>query len=269
MTFDKPEELPGVRLVGFARLGHVVCVNQQDLEERSQQVNRMAKVYSKAARVVAWLGPSSERTSVAIECFNRIASNVKGDWVQRKPHAVSNDGSWADDRVAPPFSSNKYLAMLELISFEWFECLWRYQEIRLSAVGSLLLRGHYSIQWQSFRSAASFLFQKIRLTGQSENFRNRLEIIFNFYGSMAYMPLGYLLEQTKNCKCPDPRDRIFALLSLMREVEAEPGYGIKPDYTKSHHDVYADAIKHLIAAQRDLRILTSIEMQQSTECTPT
>lgn len=191
-----------------------ICVNQQDLEERSQQVKRMAEIYSKAARVVAWLGPSSERTPVAMRCFDKISSTVKGDWLGWKLHALSEDASWADEMVAAPFNDQEYLAMFEYLSSEWFERLWIYQEIRLSSLDSILLCGHYSILWESFRSTAYFLYRKIYWAMPSEIFLQRLGIIRDLCNYTTYAPLINLLDQTNDCKCSDPRDRIFALLLL-------------------------------------------------------
>lgn len=37
-----------------------VCINQDDLEERSTQVLRMGPIYSRAQRVLAWIGPALE-----------------------------------------------------------------------------------------------------------------------------------------------------------------------------------------------------------------
>jgi hypothetical protein len=36
-----------------------ICINQQDIRERGCQVEMMGDVYSKAARVLVWLGPKS------------------------------------------------------------------------------------------------------------------------------------------------------------------------------------------------------------------
>ncbi|KUJ08711.1 HET-domain-containing protein, partial [Mollisia scopiformis] len=38
-----------------------ICVNQEDLNERSQQVQLMREIYSQAWRVVVWLGEDEER----------------------------------------------------------------------------------------------------------------------------------------------------------------------------------------------------------------
>jgi hypothetical protein len=73
-----------------------------------------------------------------------------------------------------------------------------------------------------------------------------------------------ILEQTKNRKCSDPKDRIFALLSLTQE-----GYGIEPDYTKSLQDVYTDALKCIIASSDHLGVFVTLEIHGSSEWTPT
>ncbi|PMD37662.1 hypothetical protein L207DRAFT_431959, partial [Hyaloscypha variabilis F] len=42
-----------------------ICVNQQDLDKRSQQVKRMSSIYTLATRVVAWIGEEeNERVSL-------------------------------------------------------------------------------------------------------------------------------------------------------------------------------------------------------------
>lgn len=39
-----------------------ICINQVDQEEKSQQVCRMAEIYTKAQRVLIWLSPSFENS---------------------------------------------------------------------------------------------------------------------------------------------------------------------------------------------------------------
>jgi hypothetical protein len=58
-----------------------ICVNQQDKAERSSQVQRMADIYSKAARVLIWLGPASGDSSVALDCMKLVSSKIAIDWV--------------------------------------------------------------------------------------------------------------------------------------------------------------------------------------------
>lgn len=271
MTQNLGAALPYLRLKDRDRVLWIdaICVNQQNLEERSQQVERTAEIYSKASKVVAWLGPSTARTATAIRCLNTITHNVKGNWELSEFQSISNDESWADERVAPPLKDDEYFAIAEFLSSEWFGRLWIYQEIRLSSVRSILLCGHHSLGWEPFRSAAYFLFRKLHLAESSESIFLQSRVIrsiTNLCKYSGYQPLEFLLSQTEQCQCSDPRDRIFALLSLT--PESHRGYGTKPDYTKSPQEVYTDAFKSIISTRMNLTVLLNVEMHVSLERTP-
>jgi hypothetical protein len=47
-----------------------VCINQQDLLERSQQVRMMGDIYSSARNVVIWLGKGTAYTGYALDMMN-------------------------------------------------------------------------------------------------------------------------------------------------------------------------------------------------------
>jgi len=75
---------------------------------------------------------------------------------------------------------------------------------------------------------------------------------------------GLLLSEAKYSICSDPRDKVFALLSLIR-----PGEKIKiePDYTKSVYEVYQDVMVQFITAG-GLQLLSTIEMHENLEGVP-
>jgi hypothetical protein len=50
-----------------------VCLNQQDLQERSQQVQMMGEIYSKARKVLIWLGEGTEYTDYALDLMTSTA----------------------------------------------------------------------------------------------------------------------------------------------------------------------------------------------------
>jgi len=47
-----------------------ICINQEDLRERSSEVGRMGWIYSKADSVIAWLGSSSDNSALALPLFD-------------------------------------------------------------------------------------------------------------------------------------------------------------------------------------------------------
>jgi hypothetical protein len=44
-----------------------VCINQEDIPEKEEQIQMMAKIYSQARQVVVWLGPGADDSDHAIE----------------------------------------------------------------------------------------------------------------------------------------------------------------------------------------------------------
>lgn len=53
-----------------------LCINQQDIPEKNQQVNMMATIYRKAANVTVWLGPDEHNDAPAV--FEDIKALIEG-----------------------------------------------------------------------------------------------------------------------------------------------------------------------------------------------
>jgi Heterokaryon incompatibility protein (HET) len=53
-----------------------VCINQEDVSERNQEVLRMLRIYQRAERVVIWLGEASDDSALAINHLR----NLNVDW---------------------------------------------------------------------------------------------------------------------------------------------------------------------------------------------
>ncbi|KAK4112575.1 hypothetical protein N656DRAFT_709691, partial [Canariomyces notabilis] len=79
-----------------------ICINQDDVAEKTRQVRSMAKIYAKASRVIVWLGEAAANSDQALE-YIRMASN--------------------GDQVAAPSESNKQ-AIHALLIRPWFQRVW-------------------------------------------------------------------------------------------------------------------------------------------------
>ena len=55
-----------------------ICIHQQDLDEKSKQVKLMGVTYSKAAKVIVWLGPPSdeEQSTLALQAIDSLGSQL-------------------------------------------------------------------------------------------------------------------------------------------------------------------------------------------------
>lgn len=49
-----------------------ICVNQEDLEERSHQVSLMQKIYGQAERTLIWVGEADERSPALLDMLRRL-----------------------------------------------------------------------------------------------------------------------------------------------------------------------------------------------------
>lgn len=48
-----------------------LCINQQDIEERIQQIQIMGKIHSSADQVLIWLGPERKNYKYAIDMIKQ------------------------------------------------------------------------------------------------------------------------------------------------------------------------------------------------------
>lgn len=54
-----------------------ICINQEDILERSEQVAKMGLIYEKASSVLVWLGPLSLHSGVGMEILRYFATEKR------------------------------------------------------------------------------------------------------------------------------------------------------------------------------------------------
>jgi hypothetical protein len=243
-----------------------ICVNQQNLKERSQQVKRMADVYSKAARVAVWLGSESDDSSLAMDCIDKIASKVKVDWATLSMSAITHEVHWGDMVTPIPLEELDMLAINHLIYRSWFERLWIWQEVILASEHTQVMCGTRTTLWNSLRATVFWLYVKKRLWfSEAPQFSLRIQQLFDLCAGKKDLSSEILIHKSRNCSCTDPRDKIYALVSLLHKSES---IGIEPDYTKNVYEVYQDAVSSIISSSRHLYVLTTVELHEDLERVP-
>jgi Heterokaryon incompatibility protein (HET) len=80
-----------------------ICINQNNLQEQGQQIQYMAEIYSKATRVIVWLGEAAADSDEALEEI-RVAAD--------------NESSKAS------ISESIKASTLALLQRPWFERIW-------------------------------------------------------------------------------------------------------------------------------------------------
>ncbi|KAK8147895.1 hypothetical protein G3M48_000773 [Beauveria asiatica] len=244
-----------------------ICINQEDLAERTQQVLMMADVYRLARQVVAFIGPAANDSNYAIDLLDRMGNAIDVDFNTghiKTSTAQSNEPGWADMRRPLPFGHRDYLSISNLIEREWFERLWIRQEIGLGGHKGILQCGEKLLRWPSFCRAIFIIHRKPVFPGTWDpahlrTFQARLSNVDTLI-LYSMRPFGFtnLRQQIGNSKCSDPRDRIYGILSQLDTDHIS----IIPDYTKSVAEVYTDVTQKHIHHFGKLDILTQCELSE-------
>jgi Heterokaryon incompatibility protein (HET) len=244
-----------------------ICIDQNNREEKSREVGRMGYIYSRARRVVVWLGEGQPDTPFAIATLKSISKSI--ELVDEYDYAVL-PGSVAltlEKEISNPRGARAnilvWMAIRSFFSAPWFTRLWVFQEIGL-ANDAVFVAGKEHIQWSTLRQAFGWVQQHSTISLSREITirildRKTLDMaspIFHFAYKIrqpqAPPKLLEILNWTKLLSCYDPRDRIYAILSLLGPYEAEK---IVPDYTRPAEEIYKEAILNTIQYTRRIDIL--------------
>jgi heterokaryon incompatibility protein (HET) len=94
-----------------------VCINQADDQEKSHQIQYMAKIYDQASRVIVWLGEGTDDSDQAFKDIHNAAG----------------------DEVTDSLEETNQEAILKVLERPWFRRIWVRQQI-LDNLGSKALK---------------------------------------------------------------------------------------------------------------------------------
>jgi hypothetical protein len=248
-----------------------ICVNQDDLLERSEQVKLMRDIYSQAWRVVVWLGEDEgEYAETAIRiiqkateyCYSEIGASLEdlsdGDHLDiiKRAEELETEIPWSEKKKGRDFPPSKYevndsrsntdwAAVSKLYSNTWFTRIWIVQEVAFAP--AILCIGNHEVGWPCVAAAARWLLSKDYSynQGDGERYRQAWSIYFlRLIIPRVPLALQGLLNFVKS-NSTDPRDKIFGLLGLLDE-ERRASSSLQPDYTKDVVEVYVNTMRYII-----------------------
>ncbi|KAL8845699.1 MAG: hypothetical protein Q9221_009150 [Calogaya cf. arnoldii] len=239
-----------------------ICVEQRILDERGHQVERMADIYRNAEQVVAWIGPTSDNSTLAMETLGSLGSRLEAGWDDRKISAISpDDTDLADCDLPIPYGDENWNSLGSFMNRKWFKRLWVWQEMLLAKSANLQC-GYSSIGWSDFRKAIRCISLKRHLLD-----RDLLNHIDSFICTEA---LSYALEdlvhETYQCECSDPRDRIYALLNIVYQQDSV--VGLRPDYTQTPIRTFQDVVLRALSHKGELDLMRHCEWNTDMEGNP-
>lgn len=129
-----------------------LCINQDDLDERAQQVTIMRDIYTVAWQVVIWLGPNVETTATAYTALKWLVEEIGTDeklkdFAEKYGDAPSNTaGSIESDPYVLPWRKEAFTALRSFFACEYWHRLWILQEIALAKMDAPVLWGSHSMR---------------------------------------------------------------------------------------------------------------------------
>ena len=105
-----------------------VCINQEDLEERSKEVTRMRDIYQAASDVLVWLGPEENDSELALSLIARIAhqnftTNPSFMDMNENPEGPKwppEDREWAEENIRNGDHLSEWQAFNSLLERAWW-----------------------------------------------------------------------------------------------------------------------------------------------------
>jgi hypothetical protein len=247
-----------------------ICINQQNLEERHEQVGYMRSIYSSCSSDILWLGPGTEEHTKGMEAIRKLAVLVS--------ESERIHGSWRKiDRTVQPENETRDMIEKLLYHDSVWKRVWIMQEISCSPK-VILNSGHDILDWSmietiaqyggihytdafhdSYSHAVNTAYGWGEMFGTAKHVMNQREATAKILQGGESTLLD-VLARFKHTEATDPRDKIYALLGLVND-----SIGVEVDYTKSVAETYAGVAVALINSSANLDILCQCpwELQHS------
>jgi hypothetical protein len=239
-----------------------LCIDQENDQERTQQVQLMGDIYSSAVQTLIWLGEETDDVKTSFDELKQF--------IDRLPRGL--DLSAFDPTVSmevPQFlldglASREQIPLsgiANLLARPWFGRKWVIQEV-IKSKSPLVLLGHQSIEWRYFQDfwTGTLFFNNIPAL-MSESMSNlavskhlsNLSMLATLGGLST--PLYFQIALSTGFSCTDPRDHIIALLGLATDIPRDEA-AILADYSVSAEEICARLAILMIFQHGSLDILS-------------
>ncbi|KAK9415214.1 putative HET domain-containing protein [Seiridium unicorne] len=228
-----------------------VCIDQDNVVERNNQVLKMGTIFSKAQNVRMWLGESAEHSDAAMKLMARLPLH----------DIYQADSELVDTVLNDPVGG---VALTKLLRRSYWQRMWILQEILL-ARNAVVHCGHLKAPWAHFKALDRvsadqrlWLSSQIREGWVWELRRAFFGIAQCCMTTAEAWSISNVLEPTRRLKSTDPRDKLYALIGLCGSA-----MGLTPDYSRTTCEVYAEFTRNHIVKDGNMSLLLTAGLWNS------
>jgi hypothetical protein len=240
-----------------------ICVNQQDLVERSHQVTMMHRIYQTAVKTVIWLfsppGPSGVPESydrgwkLAEELYG--IGHSSSDWANdvrwlKVPHPLQRaiPGPSLASLGLPDVADSAWQELKSILSNNWFSRVWVFQEAALSRLPPSIVHAGRSRSLEPILWSGAWLWQVKGPALAAKIPHSDISNVYTMFTiALSKTPwrIEPLLIYTDDVVATDLRDKVIGLLGLSAP-ESLPRSWV-PNYQNSTvAGVYRDVTRAIV-----------------------
>lgn len=252
-----------------------LCINQNDKDEKSWQVQQMAAIYSRARATISWLGPPSEDSKLALETLAELDKTTSRlFWtIQYAKEGGPPPSKVKESALQISGDSSRWNAIANMCARPYWSRIWIFQEMacaqyRYFLCGDCVAREidrpiALLLAWQATREETrrnSFGLQCLSMVDSVQTFRFH----GNFPADAPYYirpgTLHEILLKLNILNTTEIRDKIYAPLGVATDRDQ---LGIVPDYSKDLDSIFTETACALLRAGC-LGVLVSAGSQDKT-----
>ena len=221
-----------------------ICINQDDLQEKGQQVNLMGIIYQRAWSTLVWLGEEADNSDDAIDTLLNTKTALQYYQDGKAPNTEDFERLFL-----PASDSPKWQDLGKLMRRPWFQRVWIIQEVVLSQQ-IIVMCGTRCISWADLalfsfcmvdNDFEQYLYSQESSVGKDEDLESgsirALKIArIKDYNDTSPRKTTFLdgLVEGRAAQATNPRDKVFAIMGLTNTQWY-------PDYSDEVIDVYSKA----------------------------
>ncbi|KAM3086079.1 hypothetical protein ACMFMG_000216 [Clarireedia jacksonii] len=246
-----------------------VCINQEDNDEKEQQIQMMATIYSQARQVIVWLGPEADDSDHAIELIRLAGAGRITELSGGEPEIEYSD-DYSDDFNVKSRNhlrnqrSKNQAAVTALLQRPWFRRIWVLQEIAAAKhvhimcgtaeiAGYSLCLGIDSLKdLYEAQPAIKTLVYSVGHLIRGGFFRSNTDMVAAGRSSLNIRPLGELLDMYHAHQATLSHDKIYALLAMCSDDVSKAG--IMPNYDMPWEKLLQTVLKYILSEQAVVQV---------------
>ncbi|KAE8446243.1 hypothetical protein EG329_012329 [Mollisiaceae sp. DMI_Dod_QoI] len=255
-----------------------ICINQADLEERSEQVKHMLAIYSRTIRLVIWMGIEADDSDLAIATMRAES---------RRAESMEKLEKSSEEFVQLLQTTPRVLsAIVSFFSRTWFQRAWIVQEFisgirsdkrraydnTIMVCGSVQMLADPAMTFGHTKLAVCIWVAEkeglpveearrngVRCAFLLDRHRTQEEIRKSQIVPREANTLLYWLSTIRGSSATDPRDKIYSALGLAGQ-DGRSGYDpslLIIDYAVDVPSIFSSLVESVVSASKDLTVLSA------------